>query len=110
MLRRLIPNIMKQPYWSRIVLRNRFSPTTGCDKICPMQTLEALLILLSAKPKIFLLRSGACLLNSFVCSTVVLTEVYPEFTVPKQLAIDFNDNFCCAPCLPFATWKVAKCL
>ena len=109
---------MKQPtqYWSRILLRNRSSPpTTDCDKIRPLQTLEALLILLSAKPYIFLL-PGACLLNSFVCHTAVLTEVYPEFTRHlglfrfKQLALYFNDNFCCVPCLPFATWKVAICL
>ena len=118
-LRGLIPSIVKQPtqYWSRLVLRNRSSPpTTDCNKIRLLQTaLEALLILLSAKPYIFLLL-GACLLNSFVCCTVILTEVYPEFTRHlglfqfKQLAIDFNDNFCCVPGLPVAMWKVTICL
>ena len=118
-LRGLIPKyretIEPTQYWARIVLRNRSSPpTTDCDKIRPLQTLEALLILLSAKPNIFLL-SGACLL-SFVCCTVVLTEVYPVFTRHfglfrfKQFALDFNDNFCCVPCSPVATWKVAICL
>ena len=31
-------------------------------------------------------------------------------TVPKKLSLDSNDNFCCVPCLPVATCKVAMCL
>ena len=85
----LIPKSRETSYSVRIlvsdsvILRDRSSPpTTDCDKnssIC--KTLEALLTLLSAKPNIFLL-PDACLLNIFVCCTVVLTvtEVYPELT------------------------------
>ena len=29
--------------------------------------------------------------------------------VPKQLALGFNDNFCCLPYLSVATWKVGIC-
>ena len=53
-----------------------------------MHTLEVLLILLLAKPKIFLLPSSACLLNSlilYVALSDVLTKVYPEFTWDKQV-------------------------
>ena len=84
----LIPKSRETSYSVRIlvsdsvILRDRSSPpTTDCDKIRPLQTLEALLTLLSAKPNIFLL-PDACLLNIFVCCTFVLTvtEVYPELT------------------------------
>ena len=39
-----------------------------------VETFEALMILLSAKPKIFLLLPGAFPLNSFVCCNVVLVK------------------------------------